>query len=71
MPNTLDALADERAQLAELESRLVDEYGPDHRDAVHTAVQEESDRFTDASIHAFVPILVERSVRTRLADEAS
>jgi hypothetical protein len=70
MPNSLDTLADERAQLAELETRLLNEYGPEQRDTVHTALKEERRRFAGARVHAFVPILVERSVRSRLADEA-
>jgi hypothetical protein len=66
MPNTLDTLSDERAKLTELENRLVKEYGSDRRDTVHTTLTEEHRRFEDARIHAFIPILVERSVRARL-----
>jgi hypothetical protein len=66
MTNTLDTLSDERAKLEEVENRLVEEYGADRREAVHTALAEEHRRFENASVHAFVPILVERSVRARL-----
>jgi hypothetical protein len=51
---------------AHLEARLVDEYGPGRGAAVRHVMAEERNRFADARIHAFVPILVERSVRTRL-----
>lgn len=73
MPETpsLDTLTDEQAQLAELEARLVDELGADRRAIVHRAVEEEHNRFADARIHAFVPILVERSVRSRLGARRS
>lgn len=63
----MDAFADLDAQLAEVESRLVDEYGADRRAAVHRAVEQERHRFDHARVHAFVPILVERSVRSRLS----
>jgi hypothetical protein len=69
MDKTLDTLTDEDTQIAEVESRLVDEFGTEARETVHTAVEEERTKFADASVHAFVPILVERSVRSRLDDE--
>lgn len=53
-------------QYAHIETRLVDEYGPRRGVAVRHVIAEERGRFADARIHAFVPILVERSVRTRL-----
>ena len=65
--NTLDTLANLDVQIAEVESRLVDEYGANRRATVHRAVEEERHRFDRARIHAFVPILVERSVRSRLS----
>ena len=73
MPKTpsLDTLTDQRSQFAELEARLVDDYGSDRRAIVHRAVEEERDRFADASIHTFVPIFVERSVRSRLGTRGS
>jgi hypothetical protein len=46
--------------------QLVDEYGGDRRDAVRQLVTQERSRFSDARVHAFVPILLERSVRSRL-----
>ena len=65
---SLDTLTDERVQLAEVEERLVDEFGAERRGTVHRVVEEERQRFDDASVHAFVPILVERSVRSRLGE---
>jgi hypothetical protein len=63
---SIDTLADQRVQFAELEARLVDEFGATRQPAVHRAIEDERNRFIDASVHAFVPILVERSVRARL-----
>jgi hypothetical protein len=65
---TLDAMATRAldTQFRQLETRLVDEYGGDHPDTVRRLVEQERDRFSDARLHAFVPILVERSVRSRL-----
>ena len=61
-----DLTADEHLRYAKLERRLVDDYGDAARAVVHHAVERERDRFTDARVHAFVPVLVERSVRARL-----
>lgn len=55
------------SQFAQLEDRLVATYGPDRRDILHTLITQERDRFAHARVHAFVPILVERSVRSRLS----
>ena len=65
---TLDSIATtaQDVQFAELEDRLIEDYGADHRQTVHHLVTQERDRFADARVHAFVPILVERSVRSRL-----
>jgi hypothetical protein len=65
---TLDTIAiiSQDTQFAILEDRLVDDYGADQRDTVHSMVEQERERFSDARVHAFVPILVERSVRARL-----
>jgi hypothetical protein len=65
---TLDTMATAAldTQFNQLQDRLVDEYGSDHRDTVRRLVAQERDRFSDARVHAFVPILVERSVRSRL-----
>jgi hypothetical protein len=49
-----------------LEQRLVDDYGTAAEAAVHQAVEQERGRFSEARVHAFVPVLVERSVRARL-----
>jgi hypothetical protein len=64
---TLDDLADLDVAVAEVESRLIEDLGADRRTAVHQAIEEELHRFDHARIHAFVPILVERSVRSRLS----
>jgi hypothetical protein len=68
MPATpsLDTLVDQDVRFAELEARLVDEYGADRRAMVRSTLEQERHRFDHASIHAFVPILVERSARSRL-----
>jgi hypothetical protein len=52
-------------QLAQLKDKLDAEYGTQ----VHAGqvIDEERGRFADASIRSFLPILIERSVRTRLA----
>lgn len=54
-------------QLGELENRLVHDYGAERRPTVHALVEQEKARFADARIHAFVPILMERSIRSHLA----
>jgi translation initiation factor 2 alpha subunit (eIF-2alpha) len=67
MRRSLETLSDLDAAIAEVESRLVDEYGTERRAIVHRAVEEERHRFDRAAVHAFVPILVERSVREQLS----
>jgi hypothetical protein len=64
----LDGMAGEQqhAQFVELEARLIHEYGSDRSTMVHRTVTEERDRLADARIQAFVLILVERQVRSRL-----
>ena len=66
---TLDSMVSvvQDSQFTALEDRLVDDYGADHRVTVHALVEAERDRFAGARVHAFVPILVERSVRSRLS----
>lgn len=61
---TLDDLATHDYE--KLEERLVDDYGAAAKAVVHQAVEQERSRFSDARVHAFVPVLVERSVRARL-----
>lgn len=56
-----------RAQLTELEERLVDEYRSVAADTVRRHVRDEREHFADARVQVFVPILVERAVRARLA----
>jgi hypothetical protein len=66
MTATLDSLTreDVNKQLAALKSKLVGEYG-DIR--VGQLVDQESMRFAQARVRTFLPILIERSVRARLA----
>ncbi|HEU5469283.1 MAG TPA: hypothetical protein VFV67_01420 [Actinophytocola sp.] len=66
---SLDSMAEaaQDTQFAQLEARLVDDYGQNRRAAVHSLVDQERHRFSDARVHTFVPILVERSVRARLS----
>jgi hypothetical protein len=66
---TLDSIvtATLDSQLGELESRLVHDYGAERRSTVHALVEQEKARFADVRVHAFVPILMERSIRSRLA----
>lgn len=66
---TLDSIATSTldVQLGELESRLVHDYGTERPPTVHALVEQERARFANARIHAFVPILMERSIRSRLA----
>jgi hypothetical protein len=71
-PHTLDAFSGSpqhiEAQLEEVEERLVQTYGASVADEVHEQVQEQKDRFADARVTAFVPILIERAVRENLGD---
>jgi hypothetical protein len=53
-------------QVAELKSKLASEYGTGTNTIDH-AVDEERNRFAHARIRSFLPILIERSVRARLA----
>jgi hypothetical protein len=69
-PRTVDGIASAEqieAQLDEVESRLVDEYGSVGEETVRRHVRAERRRFADAKVQVFVPILVERAVRERLA----
>jgi hypothetical protein len=66
---TLESIAADAQdiQLAEVDVRLVADYGTGHRDTVHALLEQERHRFANARIHAFLPILIERSVRSLLA----
>jgi|GEM_PF-6283690 len=55
------------AQLDEVETRLVDEYRAVGEETVRRHVHDERRHFADAKVQVFVPILVERAVRDRLA----
>jgi hypothetical protein len=52
---------------AQLEDRLDRDYSGVPLARLHDLVDHERARFAGARIHAFVPILVERAVRTALA----
>jgi len=56
-----------RSQLDELTGRLARDYADVATDTVRSYVRAESDRFADARVRAFIPVLVERAVRGRLA----
>lgn len=66
---TVDTMASEQlnTHLAELEDRLVHDYAGVSPAKVHDLVEHERSRFGGARIHAYLPILVERAVRTTLA----
>ncbi|GAB3147333.1 three-helix bundle dimerization domain-containing protein [Amycolatopsis sp. NPDC004378] len=66
-PN-LDTLASEQldTHLEQVEDRLSRDYSSVPRPRLHDLVSSERARFNDARVHAFVPILVERAVRTTL-----
>jgi len=66
---TLDTMATEQLDLhfTELEDRVSHDYADVTRSVLHDLVERERSRFAGARIHAFVPILVERAVRTSLA----
>lgn len=64
------ASTDVDAQLDQLETRLVDELTAERdldADTVRRVVHDEREQYADASVHVFVPILVERGVRQKLA----
>lgn len=56
-------------QLNDLEARLRHEYGdrPGGGDKVHDVLVALRDRYADARIRTFLPILIERAARTKLA----
>ena len=56
-------------QLVDLESRLVAQYGDQgvNEGRVRAIVEQVRDRFANARIRTFVPILVERAARQELA----
>lgn len=69
---SLDAMAGQsaqlRSQLDELTGRLARDYADVATDTVRSYVRAESDRFADARVRAFIPVLVERAVRGRLGN---
>ncbi|GHG03491.1 MULTISPECIES: three-helix bundle dimerization domain-containing protein [Amycolatopsis] len=67
--STLDTMASEQldTHLAQLEDRLGRDYANVTRTRLRAMIDRERARFAGARIHAFVPILIERAVRTALA----
>ena len=67
---TLETLANQhdqvQSQLDDLTTRLAHDYRNTAPETVRTYVRNESARFSDARVQAFVPVLVERAVRNRL-----
>jgi hypothetical protein len=53
-------------QLRELGDRLVRDHGDVPATTVHDWVQQEQARFANARVHSFIPVLVERAVRSKL-----
>ncbi|WP_284748226.1 three-helix bundle dimerization domain-containing protein [Amycolatopsis sp. RTGN1] len=66
---TLDTMASEQldTQLTQLKDRLTHDFAGLAPARVHDLVNNGRTRFAEARIHAFVPILIERAVRTTLA----
>lgn len=56
-----------QTQLRQVEERLVGEFGSLDADTVRRHVNDEREQFADARVQVFVPILVERAVRAKLA----
>jgi hypothetical protein len=66
--DTIASASDQiEAQLDQIESRMVDEYGSVDEDTVRRHVRDERRHFADAKVQVFVPILVERAVRDKLS----
>jgi hypothetical protein len=65
---TLDAMAGEQldSQFTQVEERLTNDHPELTPGAAHELVEHERTRFADAHVRAFVPILVERAIRSSL-----
>ena len=66
----MDAIASSEqieAQLDNVETRLVEEYRAVDEETVRRHVRAERRQFAGAKVQVFVPILVERAVRDKLA----
>lgn len=71
-PRTADLIASQsdhiETQLNEVENKLVNEYKSSvDENIVRGYVQDERRAFADAKVQVFVPILIERAVREKLA----
>ncbi|HEY0641179.1 MAG TPA: hypothetical protein VGD67_26405 [Pseudonocardiaceae bacterium] len=68
---SIDSIVAAREQLDEqldrVERRITEEHPEVGADTVHDYVRVERERFADATVHVFLPILIERAVRERLA----
>jgi hypothetical protein len=60
-----------RAQLDDLVDRLAEHYADVPAEAVRSQVLAESERFSGARVRAFIPVLVERAVRSHLGIPAN
>lgn len=72
MADSIERIAsnDVDSQLDQLESRLVEELTAERQldaDEIRRVVRDERKQYDHASVHVFVPILVERGVRRKLA----
>lgn len=69
-----DAIKAVNNQLAQLEMRMVDQYARsgDHlEDEVRNTFQQAQARFSNATVHTFLPILIERRVKAAFASYGS
>jgi hypothetical protein len=70
--HTLDELTRQSGDhLAEVQQRLLDRYQHVPADRIRQLIRIEADRLAEQPIQAFVPILVERAVRTHLDHDGS
>jgi hypothetical protein len=67
---TVDTIASSdqfEAQLQAVETRLINEFGSLDEDTVRRHVRDQLQYFAEAKVQVFVPILIERAVRDKLA----
>jgi len=71
-PQSVEAIASTTdhvsSQIDQVRERLIADHPTVAPDAVREYVEDERKQFADAAVHVFVPILVERAVRERLAE---
>jgi hypothetical protein len=61
-----DQAAQLRSQLDQVTDRLTARYADIPAEAVRSCVTAESERFSEARVQVFIPVLVERAARLRL-----